>query len=43
MSGFDQFELLSVHLYDANIEEKKEEGSMKTVRILDIKNKIFAL
>lgn len=36
-NDFDQLELLSVHLYDANIEERKEERSMKTVRILDIK------
>lgn len=36
-NNFNQLEVLLVHLYDANIEEKKEERSMKTVRILDIK------
>ncbi|CAJ0840451.1 11511_t:CDS:2 [Entrophospora sp. SA101] len=36
-NNFNQLEVLSVHLYGANIEEKKEERSMKTVRILDIK------
>src|SRR4051812_24481972 len=32
-SDFNHLELLSVHLYDANIEEKKEERSMKSVRL----------
>nr|CAG8477252.1 2121_t:CDS:2 [Entrophospora candida] len=40
-NDFDQLELLLVHPYNANIEEKKEERSMKTVRILDIKEQNF--
>ena len=34
---YDRSELLTVHIYDASIEEKKEERSMETVRLIDIK------
>jgi len=35
---FDRVELLTVHIYDADIEEKKEERSMESVKLIDIKH-----
>ncbi|CAJ0840994.1 4205_t:CDS:2, partial [Entrophospora sp. SA101] len=34
---FDRVELLKVHIYDADIEGKKEERSMESVKLIDIK------
>jgi hypothetical protein len=34
---FDRMELLTVHIYDEDIEEKKEESSMESVKIINVK------